>query len=272
MKEKFHYTEPYLLAPQHPVTITLIGAGGSGSQMLTQLARIDQALKKIGHVGLHVTCFDDDIVTEANIARQLFSPGDIGLNKATVLITRLNQFFGSRWTAEPRRYCKSVNTSDRCSNITISCVDSVQARMAINDTLFRGKSQWTSNVNLEPFQKKFYWMDLGNAQNTGQFVIGTCTPIKQPDQKIKKGVKLQRMECELPTVFNKFPSFRKQKTKDTGPSCSLADALHKQDLFVNSMLVQAAAATLWKMFREGKINYHGAFINLKTMDISPIYL
>ena len=108
-------------------------------------------------------------------------------------------------------------------------------------------------------------MDLGNSQAAGQFIIGTCEGITQP-QRSKTVFPIR----ELPTIFEKFPDFRNQKTKATGPSCSLAEALKKQDLFINSFLVQVAMGTLWKMFREGKIKHHGAFVNLQTLDIAPI--
>lgn len=266
--EKWHFTAPYILNPQHPVTIQVIGAGGNGSQVLTQLARIDQALKKLGHVGLHVTCFDEDIVTDANMGRQLFFPCDIGMNKAVVLITRLNQAFGSSWKAEPRMFDKSVKKEDRQANITISCVDSVSARKDI-DALLNPKIKKATNNHdhVDPYENCFYWMDLGNSQSSGQFIIGTCQGISQP----KRSKTLWPIR-ELPNIFEKFPDFRTQKTKQTGPSCSLAEALQKQDLFINSFLVQTAMATLWKMFREGKINHHGAFINLQTLQIAPIYL
>jgi len=263
-REKWHYTAPYILSPQHPVTIQVIGAGGNGSQVLSQLARIDQALKKLGHVGIHVTCFDDDIVTEANLGRQLFSSADLGLNKATVLITRLNMFFGTSWKAEARRFEKGVKKEDRSANITISCVDSVAARKQINAMLY---SKAIIQRHEAPYQESYYWIDLGNAQATGQFIIGTCCKIDQP----KRTATLQPIS-ELQNIFQKFPDFLTQKTKDTGPSCSLAEALQKQDLFINSMLVQTAMATLWKMFREGRVDYHGAFINLKTLDIAKIKL
>ena len=267
--EKWHYTAPYLLNPQHPVTVQVIGAGGNGSQVLTQLARIDQALKKLEHVGLHVTCFDDDIVTEANMGRQLFFPPDVGLNKAVVLITRINQALGSSWKAEPRRFDKSVQKTDRMANITISCVDSVKARIEIDKILnpeptIRGK---VDQKNVAPYWQTYYWFDLGNSQASGQFVIGTCHGISQP----KRSKTLWPIR-ELDNVFKRFPDFRTQKTKETGPSCSLAEALKKQDLFINSFLVQVAMATLWKMFREGRINHHGAFVNLATMQTAPIYL
>ena len=70
--KKIHYTDRYLLNPYHPVTVFVIGAGGTGSQVATGLARMSVALQALGHPGLHVTVFDPDTVTEANIGRQLF--------------------------------------------------------------------------------------------------------------------------------------------------------------------------------------------------------
>ena len=37
--KKIHYTDSYLLKPYHPVTIHVAGAGGTGSQVITNLAR-----------------------------------------------------------------------------------------------------------------------------------------------------------------------------------------------------------------------------------------
>lgn len=260
--KRLHFTDPYILNPEHPVTVQVIGVGGNGSQVLNQLARIDQALRKLGHVGLHVTCFDDDRVTEANLGRQLFSPADIDQNKAVVLITRLNRFFGTSWMADQRKFTKKLLVNERLANITISCVDNIEARKDIREIVV-GSSEHKN----EPYRTSKYWMDLGNGKNFGQFVIGSCRKIEQP----KKSETLDPVE-NLQNVFERFPQFATQKSKLTGPSCSLAEALNKQDLFVNSFLVQAAMTTLWKMFREGKIDYHGAFINLKTLDIAKIKL
>lgn len=53
--KKIHYTDRYLLNPHHPVTVFVIGAGGTGSQVATNLARMSIALQALGHPGLHVT-------------------------------------------------------------------------------------------------------------------------------------------------------------------------------------------------------------------------
>lgn len=264
---KTHYTEKYLINPEHPVTVQVIGAGGNGSQVLTQLARMDKALKGLGHTGLHVTLFDGDQISESNLGRQLFSQADVGQNKASVLITRYNRFFGTSWKAVPQNFDKGIKLIDRSANITITCVDSISVRKEIKKLLSEIPCK-----NEHPYSNAYYWMDLGNTQNTGQFVIGTLRNIFQrssctnhPDAVDEESV------STLPDVFKKFPEFEKQKDKDTGPSCSLAEALERQDLFINSMLSQYAIHTLWRMFRETKINYHGAFINLDTLKIAPIY-
>ena len=94
--KRVHYTDSYLMNPQHPVTVNIIGAGGTGSQVLTCMARLDVTLRALGHPGLFVTLYDPDIVTEANIGRQFFGPMDLGLNKAQCLVTRDKQLFRQR--------------------------------------------------------------------------------------------------------------------------------------------------------------------------------
>jgi len=107
-KKRVHIVYPYLINPTSPVSVNLIGAGGTGSQMLTALVRINQALIALGHAGLQVNVFDDDIVQQANLARELFTSHEIGMNKAVVLINRINRFFGTNWKAIPERLSRGT--------------------------------------------------------------------------------------------------------------------------------------------------------------------
>lgn len=129
--KRVHYIDNYLVNPQHPVTVNLIGAGGTGSQVLTCLARLDAALRGLGHPGLFVTLYDPDIVTEANIGRQLFGPSDLGQNKAQCLVTRINNFFGNDWKAQPDIYPTVLKDArrDNLANITITCTDNIKSRI-----------------------------------------------------------------------------------------------------------------------------------------------
>jgi PRTRC genetic system ThiF family protein len=250
---KRHYTHKYLLDPFHPVTVNLIGVGGTGSQVLTCLARIDHALQGLGHPGLHVRAYDPDFVSESNIGRQLFSTSDLGLNKALVLVTRLNRFFLNKWEAVPE-----IFQMDESANITISCVDNVKSRIEMN-----GHFKSVLKTSRTDYKEEMYWLDFGNARNTGQIVLGTVRPVDQPTIEGIESV------SELKTIADLF-DLTEVKDEDSGPGCSLAESLTKQDLFVNSTLAQLGSALLWKLISTGSIDYHGAYLNLQTMNVNPI--
>ncbi len=255
MKYK-HYVHPYILDPSHRLTIALIGAGGTGSQVLTSLGRMNYALEQLGHPGLDVNVYDADVVTQANCGRQLFSPVEVGRNKAEVLVTKLNAFFGTSWESVPKMYDETTEHS----NIVISCVDTVKSRMAIkknleDTTAFRGYGYGYDRY------ENYYWMDFGNTQSSGQVILGTLRDLS----KNKRNGNVGKLRC-----VTDFFDFSKVKDKDSGPSCSLAEALTKQDLFVNSTLAQVGMAILWKMFTKGVLDIHGAFMNLETMKVNPI--
>ena len=251
--KKVHFTDSYLINPQHPVTVHLIGAGGTGSQVLEALARMDAALIRLGHPGLYVTVFDADEVSESNIGRQLFSPADIGLNKAICLVTRTNQFFGLEWEAVPEMYSDDAPSA----NITISCVDNVKSRLVIYQHL-----KQVNHIS-DVYESPLYWLDFGNTQQTGQVILGTVKPIKQP-KKAKYPT-----QATLPTLCDMF-DLTQVDEQNSGPSCSVTEALRKQDLFINSTLAQNGCALLWKLFREAKLEHHGVFLNLSTFKTNPI--
>jgi len=260
--KRVHYTDNYLINPQHPVTVNLIGAGGTGSQVLTCLARLDVTLRALNHPGLFVTLYDPDEVTEANIGRQLFSYSDFGLNKAVCLISRINNFFGNDWRAVPELFPSSAKNGkeENRANITITCTDNVKSRL----DMWRFLRAVRDIGSYTDYKTPLYWMDFGNAQTTGQVVLGTVQrKIPQPKSKQYKTV-------ESLKVITEYVKYSTVKVEESGPSCSLAEALRKQDLFINSTLAQLGCNILWKMFRQGMIENQGLYMNLDTMNVNPI--
>lgn len=261
-QKAIHYTDNYLINPTNPVTVNLIGAGGTGSRMLTELARMNYSLMALGHAGLQVNLYDDDIVTTANQGRQLFADAEVGLPKAVVLINRNNRFFGTNWKAITEQFStanlKFLPNHGR-ANIYISCVDTVSARFDIATFL----QDCTGNSNFER-TKSLYWLDIGNARNTGQALLSTIGEIKQPNSN------LYRTVSNLPMVTQEFKELLEEQTDNNEPSCSLAEALEKQDLFINSALANMGASLLWKLFREGMTAQRGFFLNLGNFRAEPI--
>ncbi|MGJ1263636.1 hypothetical protein [Pedobacter antarcticus] len=56
-KTAVHFTDNYLLNPTNPISVNLIGAGGTGSKVLTALMEINESLIALEHAGLQVSAF-----------------------------------------------------------------------------------------------------------------------------------------------------------------------------------------------------------------------
>ena len=264
-RTKVHFVDNVLLNPTNPISVNLIGAGGTGSQVLTALARMSHALTELNHAGLSVRLWDDDVITEANLGRQLFAESELGLHKSVALINRTNRFFGTDWKAETQKFERDYLNKlpeNATASIFISCVDSVKSRFEIAEILNELKIDKGYYRN----QSK-YWMDFGNSQFTGQVLLSTVGNIRQPNSE-----KFETVE-NLPFVTEEFGELLIQsETEDDTPSCSLAEALEKQDLFINSTLAQMGSSLLWNLFRNGLTQNRGFFLNLKNFQSQPIKL
>ena len=248
-RPRTHFVPEYFLSPVHPITVDLVGCGGNGSVMLSCLASIDSALRALGRPGIHVTAHDGDEVSEANLGRQLFASADLYCNKADALVTRFNRIFGTDWKSVPENYSHNPET-----NIIITCTDNVESRRYVARNFAKEGSA--------DEHRNYYWLDMGNAQTYGQAILGSAL-IHQP-----KSARFETVE-QLPHVIEMY-GISKNEDKASGPSCSLAEALEKQDLFINRMVATAAADILWKLLREGHVENHGYFLNLAEMRMVPV--
>lgn len=260
-KTKMHFTDPYLISPTNPITVNLIGAGGTGSKVLTALMEMNHSLTALGHAGLSVRLWDDDSITTANLGRQRFAQSEVGLYKSVALINRANRFTGTNWKAETVKFQRD-NFGKLPSNakavVYITCTDSAESRFETAEIL-----KYSRSTHHRDAPK--YWMDFGNSQYTGQVVLSTVGEIKQP-----KSEKFETVES-LPFVTDEFAELlRESELKYDTPSCSLAEALEKQDLFINSTLAQMGCSLLWNLFRQGMTPNRGFFLNLKDFRSQPI--
>lgn len=119
---------------------------------------------------------------------------------------------------------------DTGHDLVVGCVDNLKARRCMAKV-------------------KGYWLDMGNDATSGQVILGGHG---------------------LPNFFDVFPKMKKAKDPKNSPSCSLAEALEKQDLFINSTVATLAGQLLWTLMRKGQLTHHGYFINLGTGKVSPL--
>jgi PRTRC genetic system ThiF family protein len=226
----------------------MVGCGGTGSAVVAGLPYLHQSLVAHGHPGgLHVTVVDGDTISLSNYVRQPFAKSEVSLNKAIVLVNRLNLFWGLKWEAVPVHLkpgtfiSRSYSGDDLRAYIVVGCVDTRAARATIRDVV----GKW-STVS--------YWLDLGNNADSGQFILGE--PLNERNRRAKLRL---RSAAEL------FPEIVDPNLDNDGePSCSSVEALERQEPFVNSTLAQHALALLARLFRYGTVCYHGGFVNLAT--------
>lgn len=120
------------------------------------------------------------------------------------------------------------------ASLVVGCVDNLGGRLAMRKSMTKGNG---------------YWLDLGNTADSGQVVLGGHG---------------------LPDFFDVFPNQRRAKDRKDLPSCSMAEALEKQDLFINSTVATLAGQLLWQLMRRGGINHHGYFVNLASGRVLPL--
>jgi len=228
------------------VRLLVLGCGGTGSALIGGLPYLHLSMRALGHPhGLHVIVMDGDTISPVNSVRQPFSWAEVGLNKAIVLVNRLNIFWGLDWEAVPENLTE--NHSMGHIDIVIGCVDSRAARAVI-------ERQTTRHATVH------YAIDIGNSESSGQFILG------EPLNLVNR-----RSKARLRTAAELFPEIIDATLDENSqPSCSTIEALERQHCFVNSVLAQHALALLAQLFRYGEISYHGAFVDVATSRAVPL--
>lgn len=218
--------------------IAVVGAGGTGSHLVTLLTEVQKGVIALGGAGLHVTVYDDDAVSYTNTIRQNYGHQEIGRNKAVTLMTRVNLACSLTWTAVPARFTAtrlppSVRPHGaQCPHVLFTCVDTNAARREI------GQAFLQSGVG--------YWIDTGNAQASGQVILS------EP-----QGV---RGKPRLPTPLEEYADLLSVDEEDT-PSCSALESLTRQDLMINREVAVKAVGVLWRLLRNGFVKHRGVIIN-----------
>jgi PRTRC genetic system ThiF family protein len=229
---------------QGPVRVLVVGCGGTGAAFASGLPYLHQAMRALGHPGgLHVTVADGDLVSESNCVRQPFNVHHVGRNKAEVLVTGLNLWWGLGWEAIPRH----ITAEDRLEryDIVVGCVDTRAARRMLARA---ARDAW--NVR--------YWLDAGNDADFGQVVLGEPRAQSLP------------AAARLPTVDELLPETVRPGPENNGPSCSAVEALTRQAPFTNHVLAYHMLFLLGQLFTRGELAHHGMFLNLARGTVEPI--
>lgn len=231
---------------QREVVIHIVGCGGTGSHLVPRLPLLHKSMLALGHpAGLQVHVWDGDNVSMSNTVRQNFFPPDVGQNKASIMVNRLNAAYGLQWQDHPCRFtcddAKIFRYHDM--DIVIGCVDTKLARREIDQFVrSRGRS--------------VYYIDSGNTANSGQIIVGQHGGIVNSNYR-------------LPLASELYPELF-QGEDDNEPSCSARESLARQGLATNPMCAAWIMTWLSEAFRHGYAEWSGLFFNLSNGRTSSI--
>lgn len=222
------------------INILIAGAGGTGSQVIDQIASLDATLRALGHPGFNVTLADPDTVSRWNLGRQRFTAADVSLHKSLVLVHRINNFYGVNYQAST----SAVSAKDaRRYDLIITCTDSAKFR---GDLWRHYHSMSTSTL----------WLDYGNGNAGGQVILGHLG---------------KHSGDRLPNVVDLYPSLAEATTtEDDQPSCSMHEALQKQPWPANRAVAIAGISMLERLIRTGQLTFHGVIVQLDPYTVTPI--
>lgn len=236
LSTRFLLIPKYFISDIHPITVAVVGCGGTGSHVLANLAMMNETLIQMGTKGIYAWGIDGDYVEAHNISRQMFLPSEIGMNKATAIITRINRAYGFCWNA---RNSYLTNHNDIGSaNIIISCVDTVKSRKAVSNMKKSSADMY----------KNYLWIDVGNTNTGGQIILSA-----------------KDMNVETKNIFEIFGDI---KEDESTPSCSMYESILSQGLFLNKFMALHTVNMLWELFFYKRIDYSAIFLNYETMQIN----
>ncbi len=240
--------------PLHGVgQVVLVGCGGTGGQLARSAARI---VYDMGRRGLHaprLTFIDPDVVEECNVGRQLFTPADVGVNKAVLLARRFNLALGLDISAIPEPF-DPVRHPNGPGTLLLGCVDNHQARRALAEA--RG-----------------LWLDCGNHGETGQVICGSSSDREAVRRGIERMAGQGGVIHDLPNAALVFPGLLEpdpepQPASDV--SCAELVEAGSQHLLINDAVATAAAGYVWKLLHRLPLTSFISFVSLDTIRPVPV--
>lgn len=264
------------------VEFWLIGAGGTGSFMAMNLARLAFELKISGKRA-SIVIVDPDRVEEGNIPRSNFCFAEIGENKAKTLAHRIAKAWGIEVGFVKEGFTpallesKSNDWSAKYSDsnklkILVGCVDNHQARNEIHDAIkiYNEKSYNTS-------QPRLWWIDGGNGRDSGQVLIGNRLNKKEICNSAQKSPILSFLPApslqhpELLQPENQKLQIQSRRAESDKITCAERIRLKEQSLNINQRVAVEMSEMLSELLLTHKLKRFATYFDLETGASRPIF-
>jgi PRTRC genetic system ThiF family protein len=256
------------------VEFWLVGAGGTGSFMAMNLARLAFELKISGKRA-SIVIVDPDRVEEGNIPRSNFCFAEIGKHKAETLAHRIAKAWGIEvgFVNEGFRPALLESKSDDWSakysdsnklKILVGCVDNHLARTQIHEAvkIYNEKSYYKDTPRL-------WWIDGGNGSCAGQVLIGNRLNEKEirdsaldtPILSFLPAPSLQHPELLKPENLKQNENHQAEQQRMT---CAERIRLKEQSLNINQRVAVEISEMLSELLLTHKLKRFAAYFDLES--------
>ena len=229
----------------HIRTVTLVGLGGTGSQLSRLLARILYDMRRSRLHTPMLRFIDPDRVELKNCGRQSFCDAEVGQYKAEVLARRYNCALGLEigWIAAP--VSAERHFGGEHGHLVIGAVDNETARREL--AAVRG-----------------LWLDCGNHFSSGQVILGNSDERENVLRGLDAAGDVVRV---LPNAALLFPQLLEPEPALTLQHQSCADLVTQgtQHLLVNDWLAAVAAQYVYKLLHRQRIDSFMTYVNVDTL-------
>jgi PRTRC genetic system ThiF family protein len=249
----------------HPREIVLVGCGGTGSHAARAIARILAHMQSLRMNVPSLTLIDPDTVEERNVSRQLFSPAEIGMNKAEVIAQRLSCALGLAIEWIPEAFnAKRHLARDSYGLILIDAVDNHLARRELVQV------------------KRGVLIACGNHRSAGQVSIGNVQDREEALRHLEDVEKRQytlgnkHTLSYLPTAYAIFPELLEPESApaispDEGASCGDLIFQGEQDVLINDVVATIVARYVQQLLFRQPIQSFLTYCNLEGMfSVRPV--
>lgn len=264
------------------VEFWLIGAGGTGSFMAMNLARIAFELKAAGK-RVNIIIVDPDRVEEGNIPRSNFCFAEIGKNKAETLSGRIAAAWGIEVGFVKEGFTpallesKSDDWRGRYSDsnklkILVGCVDNHLARLEMHEAvkIYNEKSYRRDMPRL-------WWLDGGNGRDTGQVLIGNRLSGKEIFESARKSPILPFLPApslQHPELLEPENLKQNENHHQAGlarMTCAERIRLKEQSLNVNSRVAVEMSEMLAELLLTQKLKRFASYFDLESGASRSVY-
>jgi PRTRC genetic system ThiF family protein len=257
------------------VEFWLVGAGGTGSFLAMNLARLAFELKPLGKHA-RIVIVDPDRVEEGNIPRSNFCFAEIGLNKAETLAGRLSRAWGIEVGFVKEGFRPALLQSAKCDwnvqssnsnklTVLVGCVDNHLARLQMYEAVrFHNEQNYASS------SPRLWWIDGGNGRDSGQVLIGN----RLNEKEIGESARRSPILSLLPAPSLQHPELLREegerKTGSTPPqtndaiSCAERIRLGEQSLNVNQRVAVEMSEMLSALLLTQSLKRFATYFDLES--------